>query len=422
MSTGQGEMMARDLTYEPENTVKSTALQRMPQRGEVIPFPEGSSEPVAMRDSTFVNMATKRVTKAQQKILMKAANPKTEIEILPSGEIYPPQIAMRRRLADAFGPMGWAIRPISEIPRPEKKDTRDAEILYREWALIAEGRVIATAIGSGKYYGSNARMDYSDVAESLKSDALKRCCKDLGVLWECWDPNFAEAWKQKYAVHVFVRVRDRKDKTKITQEARWRRIDRKPATWKLADEIEPVADSPNIDAWIKQRQEWTALIDRDTERIKVINEQYRSARKRNLEARQESESIGVNPDSTLPAIDVQPVREPNPPVADRKPETSHVGSRPSVTHSPRAVNTDDKPFMIRNCEIVVRDPKFTLHKITMMNGDIYWTFDTRVYAEMQKHFAARDKIAVQWESKKVKGENRKHIVEWQVKSQGRMEQ
>lgn len=416
--------MARDLTYEPEGTVKSTALERS-NRGELIKFPEGSNEPVALRDSTFAKMGTKKVTKAQAKILMKAASPKTEIEILPSGEIYPPQIAMRKRLTAAFGPMGWALRPIMQPTPPD-----DKSVMYREYVLIADGRVVASAIGSQKYYANSKRMDYGDVLEAIKSDALKRCCKDLGVLWECWDPNFIKDWKRLHAVHVFVneRKKDRNgaEQPGFDQKTYWRRIDRMPTAWKFGAEIEPVSDSPNIDAWIKQRNEWTALIDRDTERIKAANAAYRAARARNVEARNEARELGiVNPDSTLPVIDVK-AEQPEPPkeTFQRAPkvEGTERGSRPPVTHAPRTINTDDKPFMIRGCKIAQQTPHHTFHVITMMDGTEYVTFDKRAYADMQKHFAARDKIVIQANVKRVDGKIYKEIVEWQIKSRGRMEQ
>ena len=37
-------------------------------------------------------------------------------------------------------------------------------------------------------------------SEGAKSNALMRCCKDLGVASVLWDPIFIAQWKSKYAV------------------------------------------------------------------------------------------------------------------------------------------------------------------------------------------------------------------------------
>ena len=62
-----------------------------------------------------------------------------------------------------------------------------------------------------------------------------RCCKDLGIASELWDPNFIEGWKSTYAMQVWC-------KNEKTGELKlmWRRKDRNtiPYPWK---EQNPVA-------------------------------------------------------------------------------------------------------------------------------------------------------------------------------------
>lgn len=50
-----------------------------------------------------------------------------------------------------------------------------------------------------------------------------RCCKDIGVASELWDPAFITEWKAKYAVDVWVEHVKTGDKRKL-----WRRKDRGP--------------------------------------------------------------------------------------------------------------------------------------------------------------------------------------------------
>ena len=38
--------------------------------------------------------------------------------------------------------------------------------------------------------------------EGVKSNALVRCCKDLGVFWELWDPRFIRKYKAEYVERV----------------------------------------------------------------------------------------------------------------------------------------------------------------------------------------------------------------------------
>ena len=35
-------------------------------------------------------------------------------------------------------------------------------------------------------------------SEGVRSNALIRCCKDLGIARDLWDPSFIQAWKAKY--------------------------------------------------------------------------------------------------------------------------------------------------------------------------------------------------------------------------------
>jgi hypothetical protein len=52
-------------------------------------------------------------------------------------------------------------------------------------------------------------------AEAAKSNALVRCCKDLGVASELWDPVFIAEFKAKYALHVWVTDLSKKTKRKV---------------------------------------------------------------------------------------------------------------------------------------------------------------------------------------------------------------
>jgi hypothetical protein len=142
------------------------------------------------------------------KILSEPIDPK-EVEIKTDGIIYLPEIKYRRILLKAFGPGGWAMMPRS-------KHSLDGGILSREYALYCLGRFVSQARGEQQYF---EKVGLATAQEAVKSNALVRCCKDLGIAGELWDPEFIFHWKHNHAVMVTVE----KGGTKMKL---WRRKDR----------------------------------------------------------------------------------------------------------------------------------------------------------------------------------------------------
>ena len=59
--------------------------------------------------------------------------------------------------------------------------------------------MIAVARGENDFYDPTG---LATSAEGVKSNALMRCCKDLGIASELWDPIFIKNWLADYAVEV----------------------------------------------------------------------------------------------------------------------------------------------------------------------------------------------------------------------------
>lgn len=116
------------------------------------------------------------------------------IEIKPDGLLYLPEIKYRRILNQAFGPGGWGLAPRGETLVTEKS-------VSREYALICHGRLVSVARGEQDYFGPEG---IATATEGCKSNALMRCCKDLGVASELWDPSFIRAFKRDNCVEQFV--------------------------------------------------------------------------------------------------------------------------------------------------------------------------------------------------------------------------
>ena len=66
--------------------------------------------------------------------------------------------------------------------------TEGAQLITREYALYCQSRFVAQATGEHTFY-SKSNLSYGKACESAKSNALMRCCKDLGIASELWDPQ-----------------------------------------------------------------------------------------------------------------------------------------------------------------------------------------------------------------------------------------
>ncbi|TFB07337.1 Mitochondrial genome maintenance protein MGM101 [Trichoderma ghanense] len=142
---------------------------------------------------SFYGISARPVTEKQFKVLMQPIEEK-DIEVKPDGVVYLPEIKYRRRLNEAFGPMGWGLIPKGEAV---VGDT----IVTREYALIVDGRFVSQAQGENSYFSAD---QLPSAVEGCKSNALMRCCKDLGIASELWDPHFIRWFKKNHMEEVWV--------------------------------------------------------------------------------------------------------------------------------------------------------------------------------------------------------------------------
>jgi hypothetical protein len=159
----------------------------------------------------YQGIAAAPFSQEECKALLSPVND-TDVEIRPDGMIYLPEIKYRRRLNLAFGPGAWALMPTE---RPTVRDN----VIMRPFALYVHGRFVSESIGEQEYFENNPTMTWATAAEGAKSNAVMRCCKDLGIASELWDPGFIDKWKKEYAVQVWVEGKNK---------PMWRRKDRDP--------------------------------------------------------------------------------------------------------------------------------------------------------------------------------------------------
>ena len=164
---------------------------------------------------SFHGLSTKAFSEDATKILTAPVDP-NDVEIKPGslcsdlaanadGIIYLPEIKYRRILNKAFGPGGWGLAPRSETTVTPKS-------VSREYALVCHGRLVSVARGEQDYFDPDG---VATATEGCKSNALMRCCKDLGIASELWyvlfwwvrliirDPRFIRKFKKEYCVEAF---------------------------------------------------------------------------------------------------------------------------------------------------------------------------------------------------------------------------
>lgn len=169
-----------------------TADEILAQVESVEPAPQ----PSLVQVNPYVGIAAAPFSPEAAAVLM-AEIPSADIEVRPDGLIYLPEIKYRRILNRAFGPGAWSLLPI------EITVAHQDNMLYYKGALFVHGRFVSESIGEQQYFPENDRMSYATAAESAKSNCLMRCCKDLGVASELWDPSFSRRWIAEHCIEVW---------------------------------------------------------------------------------------------------------------------------------------------------------------------------------------------------------------------------
>lgn len=162
---------------------------------------------------SFHGLGNEPFSKEAQEILYSEL-PDDDIEITPDGLLYLPEIKYRRILNKAFGAGAWGLAPRSETLVQMQEY---GGLLTREYGLVIHGRLVSIARGEQTFF---KEQGIPTATEGCKSNALMRCCKDLGIASELWDPRFIKKFKKKNCENIFVEHVVNKKKKKI-----WKRKD-----------------------------------------------------------------------------------------------------------------------------------------------------------------------------------------------------
>ncbi|KAL4965698.1 putative mitochondrial genome maintenance protein Mgm101 [Aspergillus stella-maris] len=197
---------ARAQTIATQQTPTSATTANISKTGLSDKPLELDAAPAEKIDWTrsFHGLSAEPFPKEVADILLAETNP-DEVEIKPDGILYLPEIKYRRILNRAFGPGGWGLVPRSESIVTPKTVTR-------EYALVCNGRLVSVARGEQDYFSPDG---IPTATEGCRSNALVRCCKDLGIASELWDPRWIRKYKAQYTREVFVEHVTTKRKSKI---------------------------------------------------------------------------------------------------------------------------------------------------------------------------------------------------------------
>ncbi|QIW95720.1 hypothetical protein AMS68_001238 [Peltaster fructicola] len=142
---------------------------------------------------SFHGLSAEAFTEEQSAILQQELDAE-DIEVKPDGIVYLPEIKYRRILNKAFKPGGWGL-----VPRGETIVTQ--RLVTREYALVAGGRLVSVARGEQQYFDPEG---IPTATEGCKSNALMRCCKDLGIASELWDPRYIRNFLKEHVRETIV--------------------------------------------------------------------------------------------------------------------------------------------------------------------------------------------------------------------------
>lgn len=84
--------------------------------------------------------------------------------------------------------------------------------LYVDWSADVSCRLVSIARGEQQYFDPEG---IPTATEGCKSNALMRCCKDLGIASELWDPRFIRDFNKNFTKEVWVEHVATKKKKKI---------------------------------------------------------------------------------------------------------------------------------------------------------------------------------------------------------------
>lgn len=177
----------------------------------------------------YSTASTLQLTKEESTALILAFDDSI-VEIRPDGHIYIPQSYYRNRLNEVVGIGQWGL-----IPKGQHQEVNGGKTkLFLNGVLMIRNCFVSEAVGEAELFGDNPNQSIASCWESAKSDCITRCCKDLSIAKQIYEPAYVRLWQAQYAIAVWVNGK---------QKPQWRKKDALP----FLNENGPVKGFENTD-------------------------------------------------------------------------------------------------------------------------------------------------------------------------------
>lgn len=198
----------------------SVALAPLPP-AQVVPEHDAHTSLVLGEDANIgaLGLMELRLNEAEEAVLSRPVDV-NQVLVKPTGEAYLSHPSYTRWFNEAFGRLGWSLRPVS---KPVMKDG----LVVVPYVLYIHGHPVAYALGEQEYSPTNARQSYGDAIESTVASGLRRCAKRLGVGLELWEKR----WLHKFESELVLKVKVVVKKHGEEKEEYWFRRRDDPPFW-----------------------------------------------------------------------------------------------------------------------------------------------------------------------------------------------
>lgn len=165
----------------------------------------------------YANASKLQLSESEMKAL-SAPFDDDEYEIRSDGYIYIPQVLTLQRLNQVIGIGKWSLLLINN---GKDEIAKDQYKVFYDGAMVIRDCFVSRSVGEAQYSRNNKNQSWASAFEAAKSDCRQRCCKDLGIANDAWNPSFIRRWQKEHAIKVFVEENGQKKTV-------WRRKDLDP--------------------------------------------------------------------------------------------------------------------------------------------------------------------------------------------------
>ena len=148
----------------------------------------------------YATASTLQLSSDESKAMMATFDDEI-VNIRPDGHLYIPQTYYRERLNSTIGVGQWGL-----VPKATTQEVNGAKVkLLLNGIMVIRKCFVAEAVGEAEIHATNENQSLASVWESAKSDCITRCCKDLSIGNQIYQPNYINAWKKQFAIQVWVK-------------------------------------------------------------------------------------------------------------------------------------------------------------------------------------------------------------------------